>query len=273
MLDRFVNEGMKGKSESTVKTYRHALGQFAEWLDGAGATLEDFSRSDVQQYINYMASKKKTAATINKVFNAIRKFCKWAKKTDCIEDIHVVRAPDYKQTAPKALNKLERHKLIRDVDRGGNKRDNAIVLTLLHTGIRVSELVAIDRSDVETSERKGTLTVRAGKGNKERTLPLDSEVRRAILKYLEERNDDKQALFLSNRDERISVRSVQHLLSQHDIHPHQLRHTFITELVRSNHDFSLVQTLSGHSSADMIMRYSMPTEEDKLQAVEGLYKD
>jgi len=273
MLDQFVNEGMKGKSVSTVKTYRHALGQFAEWLNGAGATLEDFSRSDVQQYINYMASKKKTAATINKVFNAIRKFCKWAKKTDCIEDIHIVKAPDYKQTAPKALNKLERHKLIRDFDRSGNKRDNAIVLTLLHTGIRVSELVALDRSDVKISERKGTLTIRAGKGNKERTLPLDSEVRRSITKHLEERTDENQALFLSNRGERISVRSVQHLLNQHDIHPHQLRHTFITELVRLNHDFSLVQSLSGHSSVDMIIRYSKPTAEDKLHAVEGLYKD
>jgi len=70
---------------------------------------------------------------------------------------------------------------------------------MLHTGIRVSELVSLDRSDVEISERKGMLTVRAGKGNKELTLPLESEVRRAITKYLEERNDDNQALLFSNR--------------------------------------------------------------------------
>ncbi|MFD2370615.1 tyrosine-type recombinase/integrase [Brevibacillus sp. GCM10020057] len=57
------------------------------------------------------------------------------------------------------------------------------------------------------------------------------------------------------------------------MHPCQLRHTFITEHVRSNHDFSLIQTLSGHSSANMIMRYSKTIEEYKLQAVEGLYKD
>ncbi|WP_308638989.1 tyrosine-type recombinase/integrase [Paenibacillus silvisoli] len=273
MLDRFVNEGMKGKSEATVKTYQHAIQQFAEWLDGAGATLEDFSRSDVQQYINYMASKKKTAATINKVFNAIRKFCKWAKKMECVEDINVVKAPDYKQTAPKALDKLERNQLIRNVDRSGNKRDYAIIMTLMYTGLRVSELVALDKSDIDISERKGSLKVRAGKGNKERTLPLESEARRAISKYLEERTDDHEALFLSNRDKRISVRSVQYLFEQHNLNAHQLRHTFITGLARAKHDPAIIQSLSGHSSADMVLRYSRATEEDKQRAVENLYID
>lgn len=273
MLERFIEEGMKGKSETTVKTYRHAMQQFADWLDGSGATLENFSRTDVQQYVTYMASKKRTAATINKVFNAIKKYCKWSKKSDCVEDIHIVKAPDYKQTAPKALDKLERNQLVRNIDRSGNKRDYAIIMTLLYTGLRVSELVALDRSDVEISERKGTLKVRAGKGNKERILPLDIEVRRAIEKYLEERADDNEALFISNRDKRISVRSVQHLLEQHDLHAHQLRHTFITGLVRANEDIAVIKSLSGHSSADMILRYSKPSEEDKLRAIEGLYKD
>ncbi len=125
----------------------------------------------------------------------------------------------------------------------------------------------------ELSDRKGVLKVRAGKGNKERILPLDAEVRRAIDKYLEERSDDQEALFISNRDKRISIRSVQYLLEQNNIHAHQLRHTFITGLVRANHDISIIQSLSGHSSADMILRYSKPTEEDKFRAVEGLYKD
>ncbi|MDF2960678.1 MAG: xerD 1 [Paenibacillus sp.] len=66
MLDKFISEGLRGKSEATVKTYRHALQQFSQWLDGCSTTLEHFSRTDVQQYVTYMASKK-TAATINKV--------------------------------------------------------------------------------------------------------------------------------------------------------------------------------------------------------------
>ncbi|OPA73464.1 integrase [Paenibacillus selenitireducens] len=273
MLDKFISEGLRGKSDATVKTYRHALQQFSKWLDGCGTTLEHFSRTDVQQYVTYMASKKKTAATINKVYNAIKKFCRWAKKLECIEDVHIIKAPDYKQTAPKALNKLERKRLEREVDRSGNKRDYAIVKTLLYTGLRVSELIALDKSDVDLSERKGELRVRAGKGNKARTLPLDADTRWAIRKYVEERTDDHEALFISNRDKRISVRSVQHLLEQHDLHAHQLRHTFITGLVRTNQDIAVIQSLSGHSSADMILRYSKPTEEDKLRAIEWLYQD
>jgi integrase/recombinase XerD len=273
MLDQFISEGLRGKSEATIKTYLHALKQFSQWLDGCGTTLKHFSRTDVQQYVTYMASKKKSAATINKVYNAIKKFCRWAKKLDCIEDVHIIKAPDYKQTAPKALDKFERSKLERNVDRNGNKRDYAIVRTLLYTGLRVSELVALDRADVDISDRKGELRVMAGKGNKERTLPLDVDTRRVIRKYLEERIDVHEALFISNRDKRISVRSVQHILEQHDLHAHQLRHTFITGLVRAKQDIAVIQSLSGHSSADMILRYSKPTEEDKLRAVEGLYKD
>jgi integrase/recombinase XerC/integrase/recombinase XerD len=273
MLDKFVEEGLRGKSVTTIKTYQHAIQQFGEWLDGSGTNLTDFARSDVQQYIDYLASKKKSPATINKLWNAIKAYSKWAGKNAAIEEIRVIQAPDVKKQAPKGLDKLERNKLIRDIDRTGNARDFAIIMVLLMTGIRVSELVELDRTDIEISDRKGTLKVRAGKGNKERILPLEAEVRRAITKYLDERTDEHHALFISNRMERISVRSVQHLLSQHNVHPHQLRHTFITGLVRAGNDIAVVQSLSGHTSADMVLRYSQPTEEDRMQAVEALYKD
>lgn len=121
-------------------------------------------------------------------------------------------------------------------------------------------------------ERKGTLHIRSGKGNKQRELPLSPEVRRAITKYLDERTDSHEALFLSNRQHRISIRSVQHLMEKHGHNVHQTRHSFITGLVRAGEDISLIQALSGHTSADMVLRYSQPTEEDKLIAVERLYK-
>lgn len=253
-VTQFVEEGMKGKSATTVKTYRHAIEQFGGWLEGSGTELTDYARSDVQQYIDYLASQKKSPATINKIWNAVKAFSKWAGKHAAIEEIRVIQAPDIKKQAPKGLDKIERNRLIREIDRTGNKRDYAILMVLLMTGVRVEELVSLDRSDVEISDRKGTLKVRAGKGNKERTLPLEAEARRAITKYLEERTNEHTALFISNRQERISVRTVQHLLKQHGVHPHQLRHTFITGLVRAGNDIAVVQSLSGHTSADMVLR-------------------
>ena len=271
-LEKFIAEGLKGKSATTIKTYAHAIQQFAKWLDGAGTDLEGYSRSDVQQYIDYLIAKGKSASTVNKIWNAIKKFSKFVGKEETIEDIDVVKQQDYKKIAPKALTDKELKKLIREIDRTGNKRDIAIVQVLANTGVRVSELVALNRDDVEISERKGRLTVRRGKGNKERTIPLNAETRRAITKYLEERSDDNPALFLSNRDQRISVRSVQHLIEKYGYNVHALRHTFITGLKRANVDDSIIMDMTGHSSLDMIARYSKPTEEDKQNAVENLYK-
>lgn len=270
IIEEFVEKGLAGKASTTKKTYKHVLESFETWLQGAGANLKDFARSDVQQYIDYMVAKKKSAVTVNKEFQAIKKFCFWLGKKEAIEDINLIKPPQ--QKAPRALDRVERNRLIREVDRKGSKRDYAIVMVLLNTGLRLTELVNLDRQDIETSERKGHLLVRNGKGNWERKIPLNAETRRAIEKYLDERDDKEKALFLSNRGKRISPRSVQHLLNLYGFSVHQLRHTFITALVREGKDIATIQALSGHKSADMVMRYSLPSEEDLEDAVEGIYK-
>lgn len=114
--------------------------------------------------IDYLLARK---STINKLWNAIITFSRWAGKNDAIEDISVVKVADIKKQAPKAINKLERNKLIRDTDRTDNKRDNAILMTLFMTDIRVSEFFVLDRLDADLNER---------------TVPLNVEVRRAIKK-------------------------------------------------------------------------------------------
>jgi site-specific recombinase XerD len=271
MINQFAEEALRGKSEQTIKTYVHAIKQFSEWLDGAGTNLSCYARSDVQQYIDYLVSRRKSAATINKIWNAIKKFSKWSHKNNTIEDIAVVKPVDYKNEAPKALNRLEVNRLIREIDRNDNKRDMAIVQLLINCGIRLSELVFLDRSDIVLSDRKGEVKVRKGKGNKERSIPLNKEARRALVKYLEERSDTEEPLFLSNRGHRISTRAVQYILEKQGFNVHAMRHTFITSLVRNGQDISVIQSLSGHTSAEMILRYSAPTEEDKENAVEDLW--
>lgn len=272
-INAYLEQGLRGKSPTTIKTYHHALTQFETWLKGVGTDLNGFARTDVQQYVDYLAAHKKSVATINKVFNAIKSFCRWTGKRDLIEDISVVKQPNNLLEAPKALEKTERYRIIREADRNYSRRNYAMVVLLLNTGIRLSELVALDRDDVEISERKGTLRVRNGKGKMERFIPLNAEARRALMKYLEERTDSEEPLFLSNRHKRISSRAVQHIAENLGINVHRFRHTFITGLVRSKEDISTIQSLSGHKSADMILRYSKPTEEDKHQAVERLYQE
>ncbi|SDO02900.1 integrase/recombinase XerC/integrase/recombinase XerD [Psychrobacillus sp. OK028] len=271
MQNRFVEEALRGKSQATIKTYLHAIKQFANWLEGAGTDLSNYGRSDVQQYIDYLVSKRKSASTVNKIWNAIKIFSKWANKEYSIEDISVIKATNNKNIAPRSLSKIELNRLVREIDRSRNLRDIAILQLILNTGLRVAEAVSLDIFDVEISDRKGHVTVRKGKGNKERTLPLNKEARRALCKYLDGRFDNEEALFLSNRRKRISVRSVQHLIEKHGFNVHALRHTFITGLVRNGEDISIIQSLTGHSTADMILRYSAPTEEDKANAVEDIW--
>lgn len=272
IVELFLEEGLTGKSDTTISTYRTEILLFEKYLLDVGANLKNFARTDVQQYINNLIAQKKAASTINKAWYAIKAFCKWANKEDAILDIRVVKQENIKEKAPKSLDKKQRNKLIREVDRYDSKRNYAIVMLLLNTGLRVSELVSLDRDDISMSERKGSLRV-IGKGNKERTIPLNYETRRALTLYLNERTDNNKALFISNQKRRISKRSVQRIIEKFGYHAHQLRHTFITDLVRKGEDFSVIKSLTGHESIEMVTRYSAPTEDDKIKAIENLYTD
>lgn len=272
VLQTFKRDGLAGKADTTVKTYIHALQQFADYLAAREADLTDFIRQDVQEYINYLAAHKKSPATMNKVFQAITTFAKFAGRPQAVEKVRIIKPASPLQSAPESIEKNELLKLIRKFEKDGNARNMAILMVLASTGIRVSELVGLDMSDVEMSERKGLLRIRSGKGSKARNIPLNSEARHAIGHYLSTRNDKSNpALFLSNRQVRISARMVQTMFEAHGIHVHQFRHTFITRLMRDNTDIATIQAMTGHASADMLLRYARPSMDDCAAAVEKLF--
>lgn len=173
--------------------------------------------------------------------------------------------------APKCLERNERNSLLREVERKGNLRDIAITYTLLHCGLRISELVALNREDIIIKDRSGSLKVRNGKGNVARTVPLSAEVRLHLSRYLETRTDNDPALFLSNYKKRISVRACQHMLSAFGVHPHQCRHTFCRQLVSQGVDIATVAELAGHADVNVSRRYSMPTERELERAIERAF--
>jgi integrase/recombinase XerC/integrase/recombinase XerD len=271
VVDLFESQILNKYSVITVRSYLHAIRQFEKWLGEAGTNLSDYARSDVQQYVDSLLSKKLSASTIHRVFNAIKIFSVWCQKSEATEDIRMPKQKNYILEAPKSLERNKLNELIRSIERSGNKRNFAIALTMLYTGIRVSECAALDRSDINMSERKGTLIVRNGKGSKERKIPLHAEVRRAISKYLETRIDNNPALFISNRTRRISVRSLQTIFESYGINAHKCRHTFITSLLREGKDVALIQSFTGHSSINMIGRYGKASEEDKQKAIDSLF--
>jgi integrase/recombinase XerD len=119
----------------------------------------------------------------------------------------------------------------------------------------------MNRNDIVIGERSGIVFVRKGKGDVERKVPLPIDAR-IYLNHLQTRKDDDEALFLSNYQKRISIRSLQRVLEKYGVHPHQLRHTYCRELVSFGGDLATVAELAGHADINMTRRYSKPSHEE-----------
>ncbi len=274
------------RSEQTWRAYRSDLMLFARWLTqttGDAFEARTLTRIDVRDYKQHLLSVEgRKPATINRRLAALRAFSGWAKKKGLLADLPTEGIADVvvPKQAPKALEPRAIDRVLRRSEQSGNLRDHAIMLTLYHTGIRVSELCDLRVGDVETSERKGSLTVRAGKGMKQRTIPLTVDARKAIARSLAEREHPapNDFLFISRRTQgRLTSKAVRQITGKYgyqamveDAHPHAFRHSFATELLRKGAPFTAVGALLGHESLQSTARYTQPSAKDLREAVQKL---
>jgi site-specific recombinase XerD len=192
-----------------------------------------------------------------------------------------VLVKEQRDVAPRWLTRQEQLALVRTVRAGGSQRDLAIIQTLLGTGLRISELAALTVSDVEISDRKGTLYVRSGKGGKARQIPLDKQTRQALSNYLVERKpassadreDGNERLFLGQRGP-ISEPGINYLVTKYAYQArlegcssHTLRHSFGKNLVDAGTPLDQVATLLGHESLDTTRIYTRPSQKDLERAI------
>lgn len=260
-----------GCSQGTIQNYKRSIREFSEWLKENDGDITRLTRVDVQQYIYSLEQKGNLAATIENKFAAISVLARYLEVSHALRNI---RRPEVRKSqciAPKSLDRNERNRVLREVERTRNLRSIALVHLFLYTGLRVSEMVALDRDDVVMGERSGSIRVRKGKGNISRTVPLPVEARLQLSQYLESRTDRDYALFISNYQRRISVRSVQRVLEKFGVHPHQLRHTYCRELVGAGVDIATVAELAGHADINVTRRYAKPTARELEQAVEKAF--
>ncbi len=275
------------KAELTWRAYRSDLNLFARWFTrttGDPFDARTLTRIDVRDYKQHLlAAEGKAAATVNRRLAALRAFCAWAKRQGLVTDLAtdgIADVPVPKQ-APRALDERAVDRVLRRSAQSGNRRDHAILMTLRHTGIRVAELCDLRVGDVTTSARTGTLTVRAGKGMKQRTVPLNADVRRALATYRDQDRhgaDRAEFLFISQRTKtRLTQKAVRGLTAKYgyqahvaDGHPHAFRHSFATELLRQGVPLTAVGALLGHESLQSTARYTRPSERDLRDAVAKL---
>lgn len=183
------------------------------------------------------------------------------------------------QSAPRALDEDEQRALVRAAEHA-TARDRAIVVLLLHTGLRLSELVALDVGDVRTSARKGVVIVRSGKGDAYREVPLNTSARAVVDAWRTQRAkttpERQAALFVGRGGGRLTPRAVDLVVRKIaraaglEVSAHVLRHTCITKLVRRGSDVVLVAELAGHRRLETTRRYSLPSDADRQLAMDGL---
>ena len=288
------NLELAGKSQLTVASYRQDLVNFAGWLQGTlgeGAELKEITPLDLQEYRRYLMGRCRPATT-NKALVVLKAFFRWAEEKGLIGQspalaLKPVRAA---RPAPRWLERKEQLRLLREVQKGGKKRDIALIALLLHAGLRCSEVLSLKVEDVELSERKGKVTVRCGKNEKWREVPLNGTARKALAEYLESLPEKKSPgdwLFSTKRSKKMSARALQHLVSRYGrkaglerLSPHMLRHIFCHELVsRGDVPLDVVATLAGHTTADgrpnlkTTVIYTTPSREELQRAVEKLNWD
>lgn len=252
VLDQFT-EWLKqvGKSPSTVSTYQREIQKYQDWLQQYSIYLEDISQKDVQSYVSFLEQQGKSPVTIDKILGAIRTFAKFLKRPDIIIDITVV--PVEKKEEIEVLTPLECEQLVREVKKDGHNRNIAIVYLLLHTGIRVSELCSLNKSDIDFE--RNLVLVKHNSTGEERAIPLSDDSRAYLERHIE-LNHIEDALFVSKSKERLSERSVQYMLKKYHVNPHKLRHTFCQRLVDKGVALEIVSELAGHKDINVTKRYA-----------------
>ncbi|MGZ6623452.1 MAG: tyrosine-type recombinase/integrase [Solirubrobacteraceae bacterium] len=181
------------------------------------------------------------------------------------------------RAAPRSLTLDQQRELLRAAE-ASRPRDRAIVTLLLYTALRLHELVALNIDDVALSTRKGLLIVRSGKGDLYREVPLNPPCRQALAGWLRERAaaNEEPALFTGPQGRRLSPRAVDLVVrtvaarADLQLSAHVLRHSCVTNLVRSGNDLVLVAELAGHRRLETTRRYSLPSAADRQAAMDAL---
>ena len=295
------------KSPNTIKEYNYDLNNFLKFIlvhfkmtdkkdykevnihDMNIKTLEKITLDDIHAYLFFLSNKynSKSATRARKV-SSIRIFFNYlSNKAGLIEKnpAQNLESPKLDRRVPKYLSLDDSKKLLEaatSIDDRNKERDFAIITLFLNCGMRLSELVGINFKDIDFSDCKMNVI---GKGNKERTIYLNRACMTALNTYIAVRprdavkNDSRDALFLSERKERISNRTVQYIVKQELLRAgldtrkysvHKLRHTAATLMYQyGNVDIRALQELLGHESISTTEIYTHVANNQVRNAVES----
>jgi len=260
----------KRASEHTVKSYQRDIKHLTHYcLDKSINHWADLNQSDIRAHIASRHRQGISSASLQRELSAIRSFYNFLLKKRLADSnpAQYVKAPKQARKLPKTLDVDQINGLL---EAGTNStleiRDLAMFELFYSSGLRLSELAALNLSDIDLPDN--SLIVRIGKGGKSRILPIGSKAVTAINNWLQQRLKkvaiSETALFVSTRGTRLGQRSIELRLEQwckkkgiaEHIHPHMLRHSFASHLLESSQDLRAVQELLGHSNISTTQIYT-----------------
>ena len=274
MLIQFIAEYLeylqaeRGLAQNTIDAYRRDLFSFSDFILSID-NIDDLSlvrRNHINFFIKNLHDKDYSPTTVTRKIAAIRGWFRWLYSVDIIsQDPSVgIELPRLVKKLPKVISVGEIEKILKN-----NLSDmESVVFELLYgAGLRVSELVDLTINNIELKSRY----VRCiGKGSKERIIPIGSKAKKAVEKYLRQRDlivkrfklDNEKKLLLKANGRRMTrqdvyafIRKQGELLNKH-ISPHTLRHSFATHMLENGADLRVVQELLGHSDVSTTQLYT-----------------
>jgi integrase/recombinase XerC len=278
--DAFVNylRYERNMSPETIRAYEKDLHQFLRFFhkgDGTTVLPGEINTLQVREYLAQLREKNYQKTTVVRKLATIRSFYKFLLKKG-----HVTQNPLLEIQTPKVDKRLPHFLAVEEVEKLLNApqgttfqsiRDRAILEVLYSTGLRVSELTALNVSDIDTT---GEIIKARGKGRRERIMPIGRVALEAVRKYIEIRStvprineSDPDALFLNRFGDRLSSRSIRKILDKYirltglneKTSPHTLRHSFATHLLNRGANLRMVQELLGHKHLSTTQIYTHVT--------------
>ena len=261
----------KGLSKNTLNSYRRDLSIYACWLNSQKQCLPGSSRTDLLSYLNWRVRQRMKASSTARLLSCLRGFFRYLVREEVLSEDPTldVESPKRGRPLPKSLSEADVEALLSapDLDDVLGFRDRAMLEMLYSSGLRVSELVGLQLSQINL--RQGVLRI-VGKGDKERLVPLGDEAANWLIRYLKEARPGligdvgNEIVFPSRRGRQMTRQTFWHRIKRHGLaagidqlpSPHVLRHAFATHLLNHGADLRVVQLLLGHSDLSTTQIYT-----------------
>ena len=273
----------KKYSDNTVRAYQSDILQFIDYMSdrlSQDFNIEEVRREHIKEYLGSLMRYGMSRSSVERKLASIRKFFKFLLSINVISfnpDFSIT-APKKERYLPEFLSEKQIEEALKNiaVDTPFNCRDKAILELFYGTGIRLSELGALNMRHLDLYS--GLLRV-MGKGGKERILPVGRALAKVLMQYIDCRHslnpvENTEAIFLNKSGERLSNRSIQNIVKaklkdvseKTSLSPHILRHSFATHLLDRGADLQAVRELLGHASLSTTQIYTHLTM-DRLKDV------